>query len=157
MAITEPISEQIIQRIESRLKLIKTAGGAYPLNAEVYRADESGKPASPENKDFAVTIFVISDDEQRNAGDCGKVMKKMMVGFWLNIAHDADGRTAVGTRQARARACVDKALDGDPNCGGLAAVATVVTADDKMEQRQPAADLILEVIYRHARGNPFSL
>ncbi len=127
------------------------------MNAEVYRADESGQPMSPENKDFAVTIFVISDDEVRDAGDCGRVTKKMMVGFWLNIQHDANGRIAVGTRQARAKACVDKALDIDPHCGGLAAVATVVTADDKMEQRQPAADLILEVIYRHARGNPFSL
>jgi len=157
MAITEPINERIIQWIETQLKTIKTAGGAYPLNAEVYRADESGNAMSPESKDFAVTIIVISDDEVRNAGDCGRVTKKMMVGFWLNIAHDADGRTAVGTRQARAKACVDKAIDIDPNCGGLAAVATIVTADDKMEQRQPAADIVLEVIYRHARGNPFSL
>lgn len=157
MAITEPISEQIIQRIETRLRLIKTAGSAYPLNAEVYRADENGQPMSPENKDFAVTIFVISDDEVRNAGDCGRVTKKMMVGFWLNIRHGADDKTSIGTRQARARACVDKALDGDPNCGGLAAVATVVTGEDKMEGRQPAADVVLEVIYRHTRGNPFAL
>ena len=91
MAITEPICEQIIQRIESRLKLIKTAASAYPLNAEVYRADESGQPMSPENKDFAVTIFVISDDELRDAGDCGKDTRKMMVGYWLNMRHDADG------------------------------------------------------------------
>lgn len=157
MAITEPINERIIQWIETRLKTIKTAASAYPLNAEVYRADESGSPQSPENKDFAVTIFIISDDEVRDAGDCGRVTKKMMVGFWLNIAHGADDRTAVGTRQARAKACVDKALDTDPNCGGLAAVATIVTADDKMDQRQPAAATVLEVIYRHARGNPFSL
>lgn len=157
MAITEPISERIIQWIETQLKTIKTAGNAYPLNAEVYRADESGQPMSPENKDFAVTIFIISDDEQRKEGPGAKVQKKMMVGFWLNIRHGADDKVAVGTRQARARACVDKALDIDPNCGGLANVATVVTAEDKMEQRQPAADIVLEVIYRHARGNPFSL
>lgn len=156
MAITEPISERIVQRLETVCKGISIANG-YPMNAEVYRTDTTGRPVNPDNKDFAITIVVISDDEQKQAGACGKDCFKMMVGFWCNIRTTDKDTVPIGTRQARARASLKKALSADPNANGLAAVTTVVTSDDKMEQRMPAADVVLEVVYFTARGNPFSL
>lgn len=151
----EPISEQIVARIITRLKLIKTP--TYKFNLDVVRGDEDGEPLVSENANAKAQVVARAPVKDYALSYCGRDAYRMMVGIFVTLGNKKGSSTEPTTLMARMLAEIDKVLSSDRNCNGLAADAIPVTPQVGWDDQLAGVQLAFDVLFFTARNNPDSL
>lgn len=151
----EPISEQIVSRIITRLKLITRT--TYKFNLDVVRGDEDGEPVVSPNKDAKAQVIAKAPVKDYALSYCGRDAYRMMVGIFVTIYTTEDSTVEPSTLQARILAEIDKVLATDRQMNGLAADSVTVSPQVGYDNQMPGADMLIDVLFFTEQNNPDSL